>query len=95
MEKKVYNTNKLKKGMFLFKLESLLKTRKTRLTEKMIHDNVFLLERNGGVYMNVKQLEEMLLQAQFTLLRSNVKEINMYYRIYGRNAFRIDKKSDG
>lgn len=40
MEKKVYNTNKLKKGMFLFKVESLLKTRKTRLTEKMIHDNV-------------------------------------------------------
>ena len=87
MEKKVYNTNKLKKGMFLFKLESLLKTRKTRLTEKMIHDNVFLLERNGGVYMNVKQLEEMLLQAQFTLLRSNVKEINMYYRIYGRSIY--------
>lgn len=40
MEKKVYNTNKLKKGMFLFKVESLLKIRKTRLTEKMIHDNV-------------------------------------------------------
>lgn len=48
---------------------------------------MFCIGKNGGVKMDVRQLEGMLLQAQFTVLRSNVSGITMYYRVYGRSVY--------